>query len=723
MIKAIIFDFDGVLVESVDIKTRSFARLFESEGKEVVDKVLNYHLQHGGVSRYEKFNYIYNNILCRQLTDEIFNDLCKRFSKLVFGEVVKAPYVKGSKEFLDNNTTNYIFFVCSATPQKEIESIIQRRNMSIYFKEIYGSPLSKAEIIQKILNNNNLSSQEIVYVGDSLTDYEATKDKQIFFIARINNNDNFFKNNNSCIKINDLSNLEDRLRDISNSNVVVKNHDIRIKKVFDFLSLINKEAYNDIFMLSNQVLSKNPYTSNFIKRYLKQDAVKQKTKLFIVKKIIKYYFYSLKDFKSYILELFEFYMSSWYFQHLESKEEIILIDSFYIIKDILEKKVFQDNYFPGLPALLRKKNKIYAFLPVFDGMKNRFTIYKIFKILNKQKIPVLSEYQLLSFKDFLYILYFILIYPIRLMMLIRKINNDSYDNQLLKEELINTLHQVTFLNFSRYLQGIRIASLPYKNIKLISWYENQPIDKNLYRGLKTIKNKIKIYGAQLQAYSDDEINLIPDRNEKIFGIIPDKILVNGASYIPKESNFNYAIGPSFRYAKIFDFVDRKIKRKNILVVLPYYKEYSRKILNVLREMVTGSLTFIIKPHACLAYDEFKSLMPSNATFVNGDIYKLFESTKILIGAASGTLVEAAALGIPVIFISSSNMIKGNPLPDYGKGIIWEEVSNANELQIQIDKFDSKLINNLAEINNIARFYRENLFCKPEEKNIVDAFDL
>ncbi len=32
MIKAIIFDFDGVIVESVDIKTKAFARLFEHGG-------------------------------------------------------------------------------------------------------------------------------------------------------------------------------------------------------------------------------------------------------------------------------------------------------------------------------------------------------------------------------------------------------------------------------------------------------------------------------------------------------------------------------------------------------------------------------------------------------------------------------------------------------------------------------------------------------------------
>jgi len=45
MIKAIIFDFDGVLVESVDIKTKAFAGLFEHEGDSIVRRVVAYHIK------------------------------------------------------------------------------------------------------------------------------------------------------------------------------------------------------------------------------------------------------------------------------------------------------------------------------------------------------------------------------------------------------------------------------------------------------------------------------------------------------------------------------------------------------------------------------------------------------------------------------------------------------------------------------------------------------
>ena len=55
MIKAIIFDFDGVIAESVNVKTEAFASLYEPYGKDVVNKVEQHHLANGGVSRFEKF--------------------------------------------------------------------------------------------------------------------------------------------------------------------------------------------------------------------------------------------------------------------------------------------------------------------------------------------------------------------------------------------------------------------------------------------------------------------------------------------------------------------------------------------------------------------------------------------------------------------------------------------------------------------------------------------
>ena len=208
MIKAVIFDFDGVLAESVDIKTNAFAKLFESEGDTIVKEVLDYHLNNTGVSRFEKFKYIYKNILRRDLSETEFEDLCQRFSKLVKDKVSAAPYVKGALEFLESFSSRYECFISSATPQDEIEAIVQYRDIGKYFRGIYGSPKTKEDIVKDIKLKNNFAPHDVVYVGDALNDYKASIANSIYFIARINDNKKIFSGI-QCPQIRDLTNLNE----------------------------------------------------------------------------------------------------------------------------------------------------------------------------------------------------------------------------------------------------------------------------------------------------------------------------------------------------------------------------------------------------------------------------------------------------------------------------------------------------------------------------------
>src|SRR5688572_16139418 len=92
---AIVFDFDGVLVESVDVKTKAFAALYDGYGSEVVSKVMQWHLAHGGVSRYEKFRHFHRAFLSKELSAEEEKSLGERFSALVEKAVIEAPWVPG----------------------------------------------------------------------------------------------------------------------------------------------------------------------------------------------------------------------------------------------------------------------------------------------------------------------------------------------------------------------------------------------------------------------------------------------------------------------------------------------------------------------------------------------------------------------------------------------------------------------------------------------------
>jgi len=211
MIKAIIFDFDGVLVESVDIKTKAFTELFADYGTAMVEKITQHHLDHGGISRYEKIMFYYREYLQAPMSQDQLNNLGQEFSALVVQKVIQAPYVSGAIEFLKNNSQRYDLFIVSGTPHEEMVHIAQAKSIHRYFKGIFGSPTGKGTHIQNILLNHNLKGKEVVFVGDSITDYRAARKTDINFLGRVAPNDNnpFPEDVTKIPDLNDLNNCID----------------------------------------------------------------------------------------------------------------------------------------------------------------------------------------------------------------------------------------------------------------------------------------------------------------------------------------------------------------------------------------------------------------------------------------------------------------------------------------------------------------------------------
>ncbi len=180
---AIVFDFDGVLVESVDVKTRAFAALYEPHGEDVVKRVVAWHLAHGGVSRYEKFRYFHRAFLGRELdhTEEV--ELAHRFSSLVEEAVIAAPWVSGALEFLEGWHARLPLYVASGTPEEELLRIIGRRGMARYFAGVAGAPRKKGAILRDFLARSGAAPARLLMVGDAMTDFDGATETGVSFLG------------------------------------------------------------------------------------------------------------------------------------------------------------------------------------------------------------------------------------------------------------------------------------------------------------------------------------------------------------------------------------------------------------------------------------------------------------------------------------------------------------------------------------------------------------
>ncbi len=180
----LVLDFDGVLVESVDIKTRAFATLF-SFTPDHLDEILEYHKKNAGVSRFDKFVYIHDHILKTPLSPERFAELSDRFSSLVIDAVVAAPYVPGTERFLQEYAATIPLFVVSATPGDELNRIIEKRNMTRFFCGVYGSPARKVDHIRALVKERSADPAGVMYIGDAINDWNAAHQAGIRFIGRV----------------------------------------------------------------------------------------------------------------------------------------------------------------------------------------------------------------------------------------------------------------------------------------------------------------------------------------------------------------------------------------------------------------------------------------------------------------------------------------------------------------------------------------------------------
>jgi phosphoglycolate phosphatase-like HAD superfamily hydrolase len=182
--KGIIFDFDGVILESVHLKARAFRRLFDAYPQHQ-DRIVQLHLQQGGLSRYEKFRRIYADFLHLPLSDEEMVRLDTAFSALVAEEMKTCPFVPGARDFIQRRVAECPLFVASGTPQGELRGDVATRGLAPFFVGVYGSPPRKPEIIETVLQQVGAMPSELLFIGDSMPDYEAAAATGVAFAGRV----------------------------------------------------------------------------------------------------------------------------------------------------------------------------------------------------------------------------------------------------------------------------------------------------------------------------------------------------------------------------------------------------------------------------------------------------------------------------------------------------------------------------------------------------------
>ena len=181
--KIVFWDFDGVIKDSVQVKSSGYEKLFSRFGHAVVNRVREHHESHGGISRFDKIP-LYLSWAGKPSAPVEVRKYCERFSNLVQQAVVDSPWVPGVYEYLNSNYPSQCFILITGTPQEEIEQILQTLKIKHFFQEVHGAPKKKVDVVKNALKRFCFSSEHALVIGDSGTDFEAAKKNNVEFLLR-----------------------------------------------------------------------------------------------------------------------------------------------------------------------------------------------------------------------------------------------------------------------------------------------------------------------------------------------------------------------------------------------------------------------------------------------------------------------------------------------------------------------------------------------------------
>jgi len=172
--QTLVFDCDGVVLNSNKIKTQAFYDVAIVYGTEAAQTLKDYHVQNGGISRYAKFEYLITEVLKKPLEKNELQQLLESFSHEVKQALMTCEVAEGLGE-LRAKTKHAKWLIVSGSDQAELREVFAARGLEHYFDSgIFGSPDTKDTILERELSNNSITKSAL-FLGDSKYDYQAAK--------------------------------------------------------------------------------------------------------------------------------------------------------------------------------------------------------------------------------------------------------------------------------------------------------------------------------------------------------------------------------------------------------------------------------------------------------------------------------------------------------------------------------------------------------------------
>lgn len=478
----------------------------------------------------------------------------------------------------------------------------------------------------------------------------------------------------------------------------------KLQELFQAYSRINATAFRNPRLICCPTLSKAPNYGNVVRRFVEGSVLPPMNATAWARMWLRYVATNLGHLLFLLVAKVWVGLLGWAMPEALRKNNgvqrpVLVIDTFALLPQIAREKRYQEMYLASVWEAAHAAGYTPVRLFRLYGSRSPRVLWQALAALS-QSGAGLTEVHLLRLGDFAALLWHLCVYPFALVGLIRSLRNHppGTPEQAIHDALIASAGQCVLVGEAYRLAAFRLGGLLAKGTssqaaapKVLSWYENQTLNKAFMQGLRSAQQhgpRTVVIGAQLFTWPAALLNNHADDVEAALGLAPDVVAVTGPEFLPEGSSQHYVVGPALRYRHLFmppaapahqpegSASTGEHTEKPLLALLSYHPEETRRVLELVRPLAALPGMVAYKFHPATKATDFAALLPPTPTLVTTPLAEALAGASGVIGAGSGALAEAVSLGCPVLAARTPGEeadLGLNYLPLYGEGQLWATV--------------------------------------------------
>lgn len=188
----VVFDCDGVLLDSNDLKTAVFKAVLEAHdfSPAAIAAFGAFQRANFGTSRYRLFQALIDGRFGEQRPVDLATLLADFGARCRMG-YVEQPETAGMRGALHRaGRGNRPLYVVSGSDESELRDVFAERSLGALFADVYGSPATKVENIARVREHRRQrgggDAERMLFVGDAEADMKAAEEggADFVFVAR-----------------------------------------------------------------------------------------------------------------------------------------------------------------------------------------------------------------------------------------------------------------------------------------------------------------------------------------------------------------------------------------------------------------------------------------------------------------------------------------------------------------------------------------------------------